>query len=117
MTWGAATAVMCLIGMFSTLTVEDQGTALVAWFGPIQMIRTRVEYVDIQAFAADRSHWIDGWGIHYTRSGWLWNVWGYECVRITTSRRTLRIGTDDVAGLLELLEMRTGECSSFSCNG
>jgi hypothetical protein len=41
------------------------------------------------------------------RGGWVWNIWGYDCVVIRMKRGTLRVGTDDADGLVEFLRSRT----------
>ena len=43
---------------------------------------------------------LDGWGIHMSiRGGWVWNLWGRDCVVVHLKKGVLRIGTDDAANL------------------
>jgi hypothetical protein len=52
---------------------------------------------------------LDGWGIHMSvRGGWVWNIWGRDCVVIHLDRSTLRVGTDDAENLTDFLKQRTG---------
>lgn len=108
--WTAAIAQAAAFWFFSALTTEDEGDALAVWFGRIRLFVTRIPYEQVIDCSADRSRWWEGWGLHYTFNGWLYNIWGYDCVRITfhgRSTKTIRIGTDDVPGLLALLHART----------
>lgn len=99
---------------FLSLTTQDEGKNLVFWFGRIPLRVKRIPYNQIVDFAADRSGLWDGWGVHYNLvKGWIYNIWGRDCVRLTLKGRregrtkTIRIGTDDVPGLLALLHART----------
>jgi hypothetical protein len=92
---------------FATLTVRDEGTRLAVRFGPIPLFGTSVAYSDITEVAAARSSFLDGWGVHWTPGrGWIYNLWGFGCVRIGLGRKTVRIGTDDVEGLVRFLNSR-----------
>ena len=95
---------------FRTLRLQSDEDALAITFGPVGLFKNRLRYDQIVGFRADRSHVIDGWGIHYRPgAGWIWNLWGFDCVRFNLKDgTTLRFGTDDVDGLLAHLEARTG---------
>jgi hypothetical protein len=86
--------------------VYDAGDALVLRYGPVPMLGKRVPYDRIAAVERDRTRFIDGWGVHWVPfRGWTYNLWGYDCVRLTLTRgRTLRIGTDDPEGLSQFLQ-------------
>ena len=58
-----------------------------------------------------RSRLLDGWGIHLcTRGGWVWNLWGYDCVDIdSTGGKKLRLGTDAPEGLAAFLQSKLPE--------
>ena len=95
---------------FATLTVRDCGDHLDVRFGPLPWWGTRVRYDAILRVEPARSRLIDGFGIHWLPGrGWTFNLWGFDCVEITTDRRRLRIGTDDPDGLLRHLVARTGQ--------
>jgi hypothetical protein len=36
----------------------------------------------------------------------LWNIGGFDCVRVVMGSRAIRIGTDDPGGLLEFLRKK-----------
>jgi len=95
-----------ILGMaFHHLTVENQGDQLAIRFGPLPLFRRTVRYADIEKVEVGRTLILDGWGIHYSiRGGWVWNLWGRDCVVIHLRKGTLRIGTDDASKLARFLE-------------
>ena len=94
---------------FHHLTVEDQGDVLAIRFGPIPFFRT-VKYADIEKVEIGRSLLLDGWGIHMSiRGGWVWNLWGRDCVVVHLKKSALRFGTDDAGNLAGFLEGKIGE--------
>ena len=54
---------------------------------------------------------LDGLGIHMSiRGGWVWNLWGRDCVVVSFKNGgTLLIGTDDAENLAGFLERKIGE--------
>ncbi len=103
-------AIMVLLGeSFRHLRVRDEGEHLAVRFGPIPLFFKRIRYADITDVEPDRSKIIDGWGIHYTLGrGWTFNLWGFDCVKLTLGRKVIRVGTDDVENLTEFLRSRIG---------
>ncbi len=93
---------------FRSLRVVDEGNALALQFGPIPLFRKRFTYTDIVSADRDQSSVIDGWGIHWVPGrGWTYNLWGFDCVRLTlTGIRTARVGTDDPEGLASFLKRK-----------
>lgn len=111
--WLLSTVGAIMIGLslcFRRLRLHDDGDALGIVFGPVELFRNRLRYDQITGFRAARSALIDGWGIHRLPGrGWIWNLWGFDCVAFDLKDgTTLRLGTDDVPGLLAHLEARTG---------
>jgi len=103
----AALLVAALALCFQSLTVRDGGQVLVIRFGPIPLFRRTVRYAEIRSVRSGRSALIDGWGIHWMPGrGWTWNLWGRDCVDLEFEHGTLRIGTDDLEGLLAFLRER-----------
>jgi hypothetical protein len=105
-----AVAVGLLIALlapaFHHLTVVDQGDRLAIRFGPLPLFRRTVRYADIENAEVGRTLVLDGWGIHYSvRGGWVWNLWGRDCVVVhLKTGGVLRIGTDDAANLARFLD-------------
>lgn len=95
---------------FRWLRLSSTQDALEIAFGPVGVFQSRLRYDQIVAYRAERSRWIDGWGIHRMPGrGWIWNLWGFDCVAFDLKDGTkLRLGTDDVPGLLAHLEVRLG---------
>lgn len=91
---------------FHHLTVVDQGDRLAVRFGPLPLFRRTVRYDDIEKAEVGRTLVLDGWGIHYSlRGGWVWNLWGRDCVVAHfKGDGVLRIGTDDATNLARFLE-------------
>jgi len=93
------------------LSVVDQCDMLAIRFGPVPLFRTTCRYADIRSVDVGRTLLLDGWGIHMSiRDGWVWNLWGRDCVVIQyKSGGSLRIGTDDTNNLVNFL--RTKVCA------
>jgi hypothetical protein len=99
------------LGMsFHHLTVVDEGDWLTIRFGPFPLFRKRISYGDIDAVEKGQTTILDGWGIHVSlRGGWVWNIWGRDCVIIRLKRGVIRVGTDDAEGLAEFLQGRIAD--------
>ena len=103
-----AACLMVLAGWcFKTLTVRDEGEHLAVRFGSLRVFRTCIPYAQMIAVETARSSVIDGWGVHWMPGkGWIYNLWGFDCVRINLGRKKVRIGTDDPQGLTEFLKTK-----------
>lgn len=77
------------------LTVRVTDRAVAWWFG-FPVIGRRVALGDIASAVAIKTNLFEGWGIHLTWHGWLWNVSGFNAVQIT-----LRSGTRFAVGTAE----------------
>jgi hypothetical protein len=84
---------------FMRMAVRDEGDRLSVRFGPIPIFGRTIPYAAISGVEKDRTQFIHGWGIHWTRKGWLWNIGGFDCVRVHLGGRSVLIGTDDPDGL------------------
>jgi hypothetical protein len=94
---------------FHHLTVEDRGDGLAIRFGPVPLFCKTVAYNEIKSVETGRTLLLDGWGIHMSiRGGWVWNIWGRDCVVLHLKKGTLRIGTDDAENLAGFIEQRIG---------
>ena len=94
---------------FRQLTCRDEGAHLRISFGPLPIFRRKLLYSRLEKVKQNRSRLLDGWGIHLcTRGGWVWNLWGFDCVDIDfTGGKKLRLGTDDPESLAAFLNSRT----------
>jgi hypothetical protein len=97
-----AVAVLTVVGGW---TVRSD---LALRFGPVPLLGKRIPYAQIRGVRAARSKLFDGWGIHWVPGrGWTFNLWGFDCVEVDMQNgKTLRIGTDDVDGLVGHLVAR-----------
>ena len=97
---------------FQHLQVVDQGNFLTLRFGklPLPLCSRKLIYKNIIKVEIGRTLLLDGWGIHYSiRGGWVWNIWGWDCVVVYCEKETLRIGTDDAARLSTFLETKISQ--------
>ena len=106
----AALLIVLLAPAFHHLTVVDVGERLAIRFGPLPLFHRKVRYSDIEKVEVGRTLILDGWGIHYSfRGGWVWNLWGRDCVVVRLKHGgVLRIGTDDAEMLARFLEGKIG---------
>jgi hypothetical protein len=100
-----ATLVAALL-LFITLTVEVDADHVRLRFG-IGLIRKSVAIADIVRCDIVRTRVWWGWGLHWTQSGWLYNVSGRDAVRIEMRReRAVIIGSDDAPALKQAIDER-----------
>ncbi|GAB2887614.1 hypothetical protein GCM10027046_14900 [Uliginosibacterium flavum] len=94
--------------LFSSLSIEVSADTLRWRFGP-GIVRKQVDLKDIASVEMTRTTWLEGWGIHYTKRGWLYNVSGRNAVLVTQKDGTrFMLGSNDVIGLWEALQNRIG---------
>ena len=90
---------------FHYLQVEGTDDGLWIRFGPVPLFRKYIHYADITKVEAARSTFLDGWGIHKSlRGGWIWNIWGFDCVGIYHSNTVTWVGTTEPTELVEFLQ-------------
>ena len=108
--------VMALLALsFMHLTVRDGGDVLLVRFGPLPLLRCRIRYDAIRSVGVARSAVFDGWGVHWLPGrGWIWNLWGFDCVELDVGGKRLRIGTDDPEGLAAFLVRRAGSADAWA---
>jgi hypothetical protein len=102
---------LILAASFHHLSAEDKGDRLLISFGPIRLFRRSIRYDDIVSAEVGRTTILDGWGIHMSlRGGWVWNIWGRDCVTVRfRNGGVLRFGTDDAVNLAKFIESRMTE--------
>jgi hypothetical protein len=100
-------AVLVIISwLFRSLTIEVTETELIWKFGG-GWLRKRVPLREIASVKIVRTNVLEGWGIHITRFGWLYNVSGFEAVAITlNSGKRFALGTDEAEKLASVLVER-----------
>ena len=90
--------------LFHSLTIEITGSELHWRFGP-GLIRKHVPLGEITAAEPVRTNFLEGWGIHWSRFGWLYNVSGYDAVAITLrGGKRFALGTDQPHELTRALQ-------------
>ena len=91
---------------YATLTVEVDAENVRVRFG-IGLIRKSIPLSDIARCEIVRTPSWWGWGIHWTPSGWLYNISGRAAVRLEmTSQRPLMIGSDEAERLKAAIDAR-----------
>lgn len=92
--------------LFYRLTVTVDADRVLAVFG-VGLLRKEVALADIRRVDVARTRVWWGFGIHWTPSGWLYNVGGRWVVRLELSRdRPVMIGTDEPELLAAAIEAR-----------
>lgn len=93
--WLVIPVLMVCAWLFHSLTVEIAEGELRWRFGS-GLIRKSVPLDQIISARAVRTNWLEGWGIHLSRYGWLYNVSGFEAVAFTTKNgKHFALGTDE----------------------
>lgn len=104
--FGLCLACLLLILFFSFryLNVRQEKDHLAIRFGPIPLFKRSIPYAQMTGVEKCRSDFIDGGGIHYIPGrGWIYNLWGGDCVKIHLGEHYVRVGSDAIDGLYEHL--------------
>jgi hypothetical protein len=89
--------------LFHSLTIEIADGELRWRFGP-GLIHKHVSLNEVAEAQSVRTNVLEGWGIHLSRFGWLYNVSGFDAVAIKLKNgRSLCLGTDEPQALLAVL--------------
>jgi hypothetical protein len=81
--------------IFRSLTVEIDERELRWHFGS-GLIHKSAALAEIVSARPVRTNLMEGWGIHMSRYGWLYNVSGFDAVAVTLrSGKRFAIGTDE----------------------
>jgi hypothetical protein len=90
--------------IWSSLTVRIADGALRLQFG-LGLPRKTVLLADLESVEVTRTRFLDGWGVHWTRRGWLYNVSGFDAVLLRRKDgKALLVGTDEPRKLKAALE-------------
>jgi hypothetical protein len=100
-----AAPILALCGwLFHSLTIEVTDGELRWRFGP-GLIRKRVALDMIVSVQSVRTNVLEGWGIHLSRFGWLYNVSGFDAVAIKMKNgQHFALGTDEPEALCRALQ-------------
>lgn len=105
--WVAVPVLLLGAWLFHSLTIEVTDGELRWSFGP-GLIRKRVSLDQIISAEPVRTNIIEGWGIHLSRFGWLYNVSGFDAVAVKMKNgQHFALGTDEPALLAALLARQT----------
>jgi hypothetical protein len=87
--------------LFSSLNIAIADGELRWHFGP-GLIRKKIALSEIASAKVIQTTFIDGWGIHFTRHGWLYNIAGCGAVAITLKNgKRFALGSDEPEKLAE----------------
>jgi hypothetical protein len=101
----AAVGIAALLGwVWGSLTVSIQDGQLRIRFG-LGWPRKTVPLSDISDVEITRTSFFEGWGVHRTRRGWLYNVSGYDAVLLKLAGgRSMLVGSDEPRRLKAALQ-------------
>ena len=96
---------LVLAALFGSLTVEVTGEDL-RWSFGVGLIRRSVPLAQIESVEVTETRFIEGWGIHLTSRGWLYNVSGYGAVLVARrDGRRFLLGSDEPDILADALRI------------
>jgi hypothetical protein len=100
-----ATMLILLVSAFTfssfTITVGDGRLAW--WFGP-GLLRKEIPLAAVVAAEPTTTSLVNGWGIHLTTRGWLYNIKGRQAVLVSLrDGKQFLLGTDEPSVLAEVL--------------
>jgi hypothetical protein len=99
----AAVVMMVSAFAFSSLTIAVRDGQLSWWFGP-GIVKKTVPLSTIASAEPTTTSIINGWGIHLTARGWLYNVAGRQAVLITQKDgKRFLLGTDEPDSLAQII--------------
>ncbi len=109
----AAVVMFCSGWVFGSLRIQVDWDHLHWHFGT-GWPRRSIAIASVTGVETTHTRFWEGWGIHRTRRGWLYNVSGYDAVLIRClDGSTLLLGTDEPRRLKDAIDhARTGRRSS-----
>ena len=106
--WLIPLAVPAILGLMASLHIRVDSHFLRWHFGP-GVWRKSIALADITGIEITRTSFWNGWGIRHTRRGWLYNVAGFDAVRVSTrSGRAVLLGTDEPRKLAGAIKRAAG---------
>ena len=99
----AALVMLTAAFVFSSLTIVVRDGQLSWWFGP-GVVKKTVPLSSIVSAELTTTTVLNGWGIHLTLRGWLYNVAGRRAVLVTQrDRRRFLLGSDEPEQLVQAI--------------
>lgn len=93
--YGAVAIFLLSAWLFNSFTIEISDKELLWRFG-LGVIRKKVELAKIESVKVVQTSFLEGWGIHLSRFGWLYNISGYGAVAITLKNgKRFALGSDE----------------------
>jgi hypothetical protein len=101
--WLTPLLIVGIVSLFSSLHIAVDRDCLHWSFGP-GIWRKSILLSNISAVDITRTTFWNGWGIRWTRRGWLYNVAGFDAVMVTTrDGKSVLLGTDEPSRLAAAL--------------
>ena len=90
--------------LFHSLRVWVSEEELGLSFG-VGLVRKKIPLSEMTSAKRVKTTWLNGWGIHLTPHGWLYNISGFDAIELGLGeKKRVLIGTDDPEGLLQALQ-------------
>jgi hypothetical protein len=100
--------VLVVAALFSTLTVRVTDKRMMWYFG-VTGIGRSVALTEIASIRAIKTSILEGWGIHLTWHGWVWNVSGFNAVQIILRSGTrFAVGTPNPQAVIDAVQSARG---------
>lgn len=107
--WLSLPILLLVTWLFHSLTIEVTENELRWRFGP-GLIRKRVLLSNITSARHVETNFIEGWGIHLSRFGWLYNVSGKQAVAfMMKDENNFALGTDEPVEFLKVINSYIAE--------
>jgi hypothetical protein len=104
--YGLFAIIALTVALFAALIVEVDATEIRVRFG-IGLVRKTMAIADVVRCEPIRTRVWWGWGVHWTPSGWLYNVGGRDAVRVVLAHeRPVIIGSDEAPRLMAAIDAR-----------
>jgi hypothetical protein len=102
---------LCMI-LFSSLSIEVTDEELRWKFGS-GLIHKSVKLSEIDRVEVTQTNFIEGWGIHLTPRGWLYNISGFKAVAIQLkNHQQFLLGTDEPEQLVSAIRKQLTDTQS-----
>jgi hypothetical protein len=83
------------------------------WFFGVSGIGRRVPISEIVSIRPIKTNILEGWGIHLTWHGWVWNVSGFNAVQIVLRSGTrFAVGTPEPQAVIDAVQSAGGDKGS-----